>query len=247
MKRIKLVEDKSSIPYSNEQSDLYEVDDSSYGGMIIYNGKRQVLKLPEFPKIRLVKIVRPSLVTVTGSGVIGGYRLIPSIGRKGSWGNMASDGTNFYPPGVYLVWSVFNGPYKEGTKIIFEEPTNLDSIPPGAAISISYMPPSKNNKETIKTWINTKRLKAYSRGGHKFLLFNLTSVPYALFSLDSTGTLKSLDKSTLKELVDSKNIDKVTLIFANVVVNDPFNSAGTRLFLQGSDLTNISLEEVGLN
>lgn len=109
------------------------------------------------------------------------------------------------------------------------------------------MLPSKNNKEIIKTWINAKRLKAFSRDEHNFLLINFTSVPYALFSLDNTGTLKSLDKSTFKELVDSKDIDNITIIFANVVVNDPFNSAGTTLYLQGSDLTNISLEEVGLN
>lgn len=247
MKRIKLVEDKSSIPYSNEQSDLYEVDDSSYGGMIIYNGKRQVLELPEFPKVRLVKIVRPSLVTVTGSGRIGGYRLVPSTGSISSWGNDSSEDATFYSPGVYLVWSVFTGSYKKDTKIIFEEPTNLDSITPSAAVPISYMLPSKNNKEIIKTWISAKRLEAYSRGEHNYLLVHFTSIPYALFSLDNTGTLKSLNKSTFKELVDSKDIDNITIIFVNVVVNFPFNSAGTTLFLQGSDLTNISLEEVGLN
>lgn len=246
MKRIKLVEDKSSIPYSNEQSNLYEADDSSYGGIIIYNGKRQVLELPEFPKIRLVKIVRPSLVTVTGSGKIGGIRLIPSTGEKSTWGTGASDGAAFYPPGVYLVWSS-TGSYKEDTKIIFEEPTNLDSIIPEATIPVAYMLPSKNNKETIKTWINAKRLKAYRRWEHNFLLIQFTFIPYALFSLDNTGTLKPLDKSTLKELVNSKNIDKVTLILANVIVADPFNSDGTNLYLRGSDLTNISLEEVGLN
>lgn len=247
MKRIKLVENKSSIPYSNEQSDLYEVDDSCFNGIVIYNGKRQVLELPEFPKVRLVKIVRPSLVTVTGSGRMGGCRLIPSTGGITSWGIGTSDGTTLYPPGVYLVWSVFSGSYKEDTKIIFEEPANLDNITPDAAVPTIYMLPSKNNKEIIKTWINAKRLKAFSRGEHNFLILHFTSVPYALFILDNTGTLKSLDKSNLKELVDSKNIDKVTLIFANVVVNDPFNGAGTTLHLQGSDLTNISLEEVGLN
>nr|DAR02373.1 MAG TPA: hypothetical protein [Crassvirales sp.] len=246
MKRIKLVEDKSSIPYSNEQNDLYEVDGSSYGGMIIYNGKRQVLELPEFPKVRLVKIVRPSLVTVTGSGRIGGYRLVPYLGQESSWGDDASTGTNLYTPGVYLVWSAFSQPYKEGTKIIFEEPTNLDSIAPKAVVSISYMLPSKNNKKIIKTWINTKRLKAFSRDGYNFLLLDFTSVPYALFSLDNTGTLKSLDKSTLKELVDSKNIDKVTLIFVNVVVSSSIHGTNI-LYLKASDLTNISLEEVGLN
>lgn len=247
MKRIKLVKDKSSIPYSNEQSDLYEVDDSCFNGIVIYNGKRQVLELPEFPKVRLVKIVRPSLVTIIGSGRMGGFRLIPSTGNKSSWGIGISDGTTLYPPGVYLVWSAYSGSYEEGTKIIFEEPANLDNINLDAAIPILYMLPSKNNKEIIKTWINTKRIKAFSRDEHNFLLIRLTAIPYALFSLDNTGTLKSLDKSTFKELVDSKDIDNITIIFANVVVNDPFNSAGTTLYLQGSDLTTISLEEVGLN
>lgn len=205
-----------------------------------------MLELSEFPKARLVKIVRPSLVTVTGSGMIGGYRLVPSTGREHSWGTQASDGANVYPPGVYLVWSVFSGSYKEGTKIIFEELTNLDSITPDATIPISYILPSKNNKENIKKWINDKRLKAFSRKGHNFLLITFTSIPYALFSLDNIGTLESLDKSKLKELVDSKDIDNITIIFVNVVASNSMSGSDT-LNVQASDLTNISLEEVGLN
>lgn len=247
MKRIKLVENKSSIPYSNEQSDLYEVDGSSYGGIIIYNGKRQVLELPEFPKVRLVKIVRPSVVTVTGSGIIGGFRVIPSTRKGSSWGTSSSEGPSLYQPGVYLVWSVYSGSYKEDTRIIFEEPTNLDTVNCDATPPITYLLPNKYNKESIKKWINAKRLKAFSREENNLLIIHFNLVPFCLGALDNGGTITWLDKNRLKELVDSKNIDKVTLIFANVVVNDSFNSDGTTLYLQGSDLTNISLEEVGLN